>query len=192
MQARETRSSGRASMVRAANHKRSISCWSRRDCPPSPATQHIHSTILADFNSDGKADILLTCDKVNVDDPQSIEIWTVTPVNKSYTLAGRWRQLPPGTGQITVTDFDGDGNVGFGVPEFCNPPGSCNKDSSLHVMLGQPRLPDRKTLLSNTEQPCKWRDDLFDTVEPVTFHSDHLVFPCMNCWPRPRGTFFDP
>ena len=134
-----------------------------------------HSITLADFNSDGRADLLLTCEKSGDDEQQSIEIWVVSPTSKFYTMAGRW-QLPIGAGQLIATDFDGDGTLDLVFP-VCNPPGSCTKESSLHVMLGQPRLPYCKTLLTNSEQQCKSRDDLFDTVEPVAFYPDHLVFP---------------
>lgn len=134
-----------------------------------------HSTILADFNSDGRADILLTCERGSDGDQQSIEIWVASPLNKSYNMAGRW-QLPAGAGQLVATDFDGDGTLDLVFP-VCNPPGSCSKESSLHVMLGHPRLPYCKTLLPDAKQQCKSRDDLFDTVEPVTFYPDHLVFP---------------
>ena len=103
-------------------------------------------------------------------------------------MAGRW-QLPIGAGQLVATDFDGDGTLDLVFP-VCNPPGSCSKESSLHVMLGQPRLPYCKTLLTNTEQQCKSRDDLFDTVEPVAFYPDHLVFPLHELLAEASGGHF--
>ena len=147
-----------------------------------------HSTILADFNSDGKADLLLTCDKHDDNDQQSIEIWTASSSSTPYTLAGRW-QLPVGAGQLTVTDFDGDGTLDVVFP-VCNPPETCSQESSLHVMLGKPRLPYCKTLLSNTEPWCKSRDDLFDTIETVAFHPDHLVFPLQELLKDVSGGHF--
>jgi len=51
-----------------------------KDLPSFCPLSAPHSIILTDFNSDGRADLLLTCEKSSDDDQQSIEIWVAASI----------------------------------------------------------------------------------------------------------------
>ena len=123
--------------------------------PPFCKLSLPHSVIFADFNADGRADLLLTCEG----EERSFEIWTAQ--GKGYNLVGRWN-LPPGAGQLSVGDVDGDGVLDLVYP-VCSKEGSC----SLHLLHGKTSRPYCKTLLS--ESWCKSRDQLFTSPESVAF-----------------------
>lgn len=122
-----------------------------------------HSSIFADFNGDGRADILLTCQG---DTARHLELWTALPGGGFHKQAEH--ALPPGAGQVIAVDIDGDGTLDLLFP-VCYPLGTCSSESSLHVVFNVHPRPYCRHLFSNDD--CKSRDDLFGTAEPLSFEA---------------------
>ncbi|KAI9015217.1 hypothetical protein BC832DRAFT_196876 [Gaertneriomyces semiglobifer] len=84
---------------------------------------HPHSNAFVDFNGDCLADLFLTCD--NGDGSTSFQIW----LNglEGYRLA-REHTFPPGAGQVTFADMDGDGTMDIVFP-------TCTSDAKCHIHI---------------------------------------------------------
>lgn len=129
------------------------------------------SSVFADFNGDGRADILLACQDDG--DAKHLELWTALPGGGFHKQVEH--ALPPGAGQIVAADVDGDGTLDLLFP-VCHPPGTCSSESSLHVVFNVHPRPYCRHLFSSDS--CKSRDDLFGTAETVKFETK--VIPCKD------------
>lgn len=128
------------------------------------------SVIYADFDGDGLADLLLTCQD------GTAQLWTPM-VNRhesfEWSLSGQW-PLPAGHGPLSVIDADGDGTVDL-VFVQCDPPATCSNASGIHIWHNKQR-PYCSSLFPIHEHDCKPVSKLFSAKETVKFEAKDGIF----------------
>lgn len=173
---------------------------------PIPSSSHPMGgffATLADFDGDGRADLLLTFQE---DEDVGLEIWSRLPSASSDSSlpfqSVLRRKLPPGTGPITVADIDGDGHLDI-VFAVCTPADTCATENSLHIMYNVQRRycsganHRDEALARGTCRPAG--EELFSN-RPEEFEfqgtpgsANHLVIPLAKLFSDPvRVMFKDP
>lgn len=175
---------------------------------PIPSSSHPTGGLfatLADFDGDGRADLLVTFQE---DEDVGLEIWSRLPPSTNggdssipFQSALK-RKLPPGTGPITVADIDGDGHLDI-IFAVCTPADTCATENSLHIMYNVQRRycsgasHHDDALTRGACRPAG--EELFSSrPEEFEFHgtpgsANHLVIPLAKLFPdRTRVMFKDP
>lgn len=141
-----------------------------RACRPARPQSHA----FADFNGDGFADLLLTCQ--GQDGGHFLQLLTSAAEASSpsggaaaavrYEVAQEIR-LPPGHGPISVADFNADGalDIAFAV---CDPPADCSRRNEIHVLFNQ----QRPFCSRSGEQNCKKLGQMMEADESFGFTSE--------------------
>eukprot|EP00742_Colponemidia_sp_Colp-10_P006703 GILJ01007185.1.p1 GENE.GILJ01007185.1~~GILJ01007185.1.p1 ORF type:complete len:649 (+),score=110.23 GILJ01007185.1:37-1947(+) len=101
-----------------------------------PALSTSSSHLLADMNGDCLTDLLLVSVGQGGAGHKALELWLNTKATpKAYSYHASWN-LPQGTGQITVADFDSDGALDISYP-VCWPAATCGTTNEIHIHYNQ-------------------------------------------------------
>ena len=100
-------------------------------CVPLNSQSHA----FADFNGDGFADLLLTCQ--NTQGGNYLKL-LISDQKDSTFITPMTVDLPEGHGHISLGDFNADGSLDL-IYAVCNPPETCSSENSIRVLLNSQR-----------------------------------------------------
>ncbi|KYR01791.1 putative integrin alpha FG-GAP repeat-containing protein [Tieghemostelium lacteum] len=114
-----------------------------------------HSNSFVDFNGDCLADLFIT--SLSLDGTHLVgEIW-INQQQNGYILTITY-DFPPGTGQITFSDFDGDGDLDMLYP-VCWPLNNCTEVNSIFLVYNQQKPVCQSALFGNVAK-CRPQNQL--------------------------------
>eukprot|EP01132_Coremiostelium_polycephalum_P006111 gene6111-7615_t len=115
-----------------------------------------HSNSFLDFNGDCLADLFVT--SVQPDGSLLGEIWINQKDNGYVPYVKSFFPLPKGVGQITFSDFDGDGDLDMLYP-VCWPANNCSEVNSIYLVYNSQKPVCPSALFGNAAK-CRPQNDL--------------------------------
>lgn len=132
-------------------------------CVPLPSQSHA----FADFNGDGFADLLLTCQGTR----RNYLKLLISDQRDSTFITPMTVDLPEGHGPISLGDFNADGSFDL-IFAVCNPPETCASENSIRVLLNT----QRPFCTRSGQKNCKVLADIMETdTEFVGFKENEQI-----------------
>jgi len=124
-----------------------------------------HSNSFVDFNGDCLADMFIT--SVSSNGSLVGEIW-INQKDNGYILT-QTLVFPDGTGQITFSDFDGDGDLDLVYP-VCWPINNCSEVNSIYLVYNSQKPVCASSLFGNSAK-CRPQNELCMSDDNFSFSS---------------------